>query len=227
MYAHPYVAEKQLVAVDCVIFGFDTADQALKLLLFQRKVEPLKGEWSLIGSFVKKDEDVNSAAKRVLFELTGIDDIFLEQLKCYGDVERDIGDRVISMAYWSIVKLDQKVEVPFDQYHAKWFKLNEVPDLVLDHNQMVTDGLEKLRKEIQLSPIVFELLPELFTMPQLIKVYEELYQTSLDDRNFRKRFLSSGIIVKTNKKDKSSSKKGAFLYKFDPSGFSNSLKWVY
>jgi ADP-ribose pyrophosphatase YjhB (NUDIX family) len=200
-----------LIAVDCIIFGFDK--KGLRLLLFKRKIEPFKNEWSAIGSFVKPDESVDSAATRVLEEYTGLADIFMEHLGCYGDVERDPGARVISQAYFALIRLDAKIEHMVETHEAKWF--DTVPDLILDHNKMVTAALEKLRRKARYHPIGFELLPEKFTIPQLQSLYEAIYQRKLDRRNFRKKILSMKVLDKLDEKDKTGSRKGAYLYRFN------------
>lgn len=206
-------AEKLLVAVDCIIFGFDK--QKLKLLLFKRKVAPFEDEWSLIGSFVKSSEGVAQAAQRVLYESTGLADVFLEELGCYGAEDRDPGARVISMAHYALIRLDEHEEQLAASHQARWFDVDAIPPLVLDHSQMVAHALEKLRRKARYQPIGFELLPEKFTIPQLKIFYESIYQKELDRRNFRKRMLSMGILKKLEEKDKTTSKKGAFLYQFD------------
>ena len=156
-------AEKLLVAVDCIIFGFD--DQKLKLLLFKRKVAPFKGEWSLIGSFIKEEESVLTAANQVLKESTGLTDVYLEELGSYGEPERDPGARVISMAHYALIQADQHNDELAKQYHSKWFDFDDLPPLILDHEQMVKDALEKLRVKARYRPIGFELLSQKFTIP--------------------------------------------------------------
>ncbi len=205
--------EKILVSIDCIIFGFD--QNQLNLLLFKRKIDPFKGEWSLVGSFVNPEEDVQNAAVRVLQEYTGIDEIFMEPLAWYGDVDRDPGGRVISMAYYSLVRIDESKVIKADSYQAKWFAIDEIPPLILDHDQMVQDALDKLRRKARYEPIGFELLPEKFTLPHLKRFYDAIYQKDLDRRNFRKKIISMGILTKLDEKDKSTSKKGAYLYQFD------------
>lgn len=206
-------AEKLLVAVDCIIFGFD--NQQLKLLLFKRKIEPFKEEWSLIGSFIKSNESVPEAANRVLLESTGLRNVFLEELACYSDADRDSGARVISIAHYALIRLEESQEQLTETYQAHWIDVESIPNLILDHNTMVLDALDKLRKKARYQPIGFELLPEKFTIPQLKVFYDAIYQKKLDRRNFRKRILSMNILEKLDEKDKSSSKKGAFLYRFD------------
>jgi len=211
--------EKILIAVDCVIFGFDS--EQLKLLLFRRKVEPLKGAWSLIGAFVNEDLSLNDAAKQIVFDLTGLNNIFLEELQTYSNVDRDPGERVISVAHYSLIRINDFDIDSVEKFDARWFNIDEVPELILDHKEMVEDATLKIRRKARFEPIVFELLPEKFTIPHLQILYECIYQKKLDDRNFRKKILSFDILTKTEEKDRTGSKKGAFLYKFNKDKFNN------
>lgn len=206
--------EPILTAVDCIVFGVE--NNVLKLLIFKREVEPLSGEWSLLGSFVKQNEDVSMAAKRILKEITNLSDIYMEQLHCYGDASRDTGGRVISIAYWSLIKVDQnRNKLGVENHEAKWVSFDEIPKLVLDHGTMVDDAIKHLRERARFHPIGFELVPKEFTIPQLLKVYEAIFARKIDDRNFRKKLLKSDLLIQLDKKDKSTSKKGSYLYKFN------------
>lgn len=213
---------KILHAVDCVIFGYYEGE--LKLLIFKREVNPLAGQWSLIGSIVKINENLDDAAHRVLKELTGLEQVFLEQMSTFGDVSRDSGARVVSTVYWSLIQSSRNQDFSIENHEAKWVPFDQVPDLVLDHNQMVETAITKLRDFVRYRPIGFELLPEKFTLPQLLKVYEAIYQRSIDDRNFRKKILATGLLIKLDLKDKTNSKKGAFFYKFDNDKYQHLLK---
>ncbi len=211
----PYKGDHHiLVAVDSIIFGMK--DNTLHLLLFKREIDPLAGEWSLIGQFVDKDEDVNFAAKRILKELTGLANIYMEQLHCFGNKDRDPGGRVISIAYWSLIKVDiTDLDIRIKDHQAKWIPLKSLPSLVLDHSDMVSKAITRIRERARFYPIGFELLPLEFTIPQLLKVYEAILAIEIDDRNFRKRILKSGLLTKLGKKDMTTSKKGSFLYAFN------------
>ena len=209
-YAHQ---AKMYVATDCIVFGFDEGD--LKLLIFKRRVDPNKGAWSLIGSFVELEEDVDDAAKRVLEEITGLDSVFFEQSKTYGKAERDYGYRCISVAQYALVRVDEYDKELVEKHGAFWYTVKDLPKLVLDHDDMVKDALDKLRRKARYQPIGFELLPEKFTIPQLQSLYEAIYQRELDPRNFRKKVLSLNVLKKLNEKDKTTSKRGAYLYTFD------------
>lgn len=221
-----YANENQLLlAVDCVIFGY--REGQLKLLIFKREVEPLAGQWSLIGRIVNKEEAIDQAAHQVLQDITGLDKVFLEQLSCFGAVERDPGARVVSVVYWSLIQSPPHQQIQIEDHLARWVSIDEIPALVLDHNQMVELAIQRLREIARFRPLGVELLPEQFTLPQLLKVYETIYQRSIDDRNFRKKILATGLLVKTDKKDKSTSKKGAFLYQFDHQKYEELLQQGY
>ena len=219
------VKEKMYVATDCIIFGFHAGE--LKLLLFRRRVEPLKGEWSLIGSFVRLDEDLELAGKRVLKDSTGLDNVFMNQLKTYGKKDRDPGYRCISVAQYALVRINDYDEELVEEHGAHWFKINDLPELILDHSEMIRDALQQLKLNARYKPIGFELLPEKFTIPQLQSLYEAIYQRELDARNFRKKLLLLDILEKLNEKDKSTSKRGAFLYKFNHHKYQEILKSGY
>jgi ADP-ribose pyrophosphatase YjhB (NUDIX family) len=205
--------KKILVAVDCIIFGYDNGN--LKLLAFKRIVEPFKGSWSLIGSFVLPNESAEEAGQRLLHEITGLENIFMDELKTYSAVDRDPGARCISIGQFALISLDEDKTNIADVHGSKWHNLSSLPDLVLDHKIMVNDALNRLRNRAQFYPIGLELLPKQFTIPQLQLLYEEIFQKKFDNRNFRKKLLSLNILVQLTEKDKSSSKKGAFLYEFD------------
>jgi 8-oxo-dGTP diphosphatase len=220
--------QKILVAVDCIIFGFDGSH--LKALLIKRGFEPEKGRWSLMGGFVGKDEDADQAATRILYDLTGMKSIYMEQLYAFSDVNRDSAGRVISIAYFALINIADYDEQLQREHEAKWFPLNKVPPLVFDHRKMVLKAKEMLRQKVASHPIGFELLPSKFTLPQLQSLYEAIYETPFDKRNFTKKMLSLGILNKLKEKEKESSRKGAFYYVFDTLKYqklhSNGLKFI-
>ncbi|UOB18644.1 NUDIX hydrolase [Abyssalbus ytuae] len=205
--------DKMYVATDCIVFGFDEGE--LKLLIFKRRVEPNKGEWSLIGSFVELEEDVDEAARRVLKEITGLDNVFFKQLKAYGKADRDKGYRCISIAQYALIRIDDYDKKLVEKHGAFWYRIQDAPQLVMDHDEMVKDALKELENKARHQPIGFELLPQKFTIPQLQSLYEAIYQREMDSRNFRKKVLSLKVLKKLEEKDKVSSKRGAYLYKFD------------
>ncbi|MBY0536183.1 MAG: NUDIX domain-containing protein [Chitinophagaceae bacterium] len=199
------------VAVDCIVFGYDGTD--LKLLLIKRGLAPKKGQWSLMGGFVQNNESADDAAQRILEELTGLSGIYLTQLHSYTDPGRDPQDRTISIAYKSLIDI-QQYQAPLSQsYKAQWFKLNQVPKLIFDHEAMVEKARQELKYAAALHPILFELLPAKFTLPQLHNLFESVYQQELDKRNFSRKLLATGLLSKLDEKDKSSSRKGAYYYK--------------
>jgi len=209
-----YLGQKPvLVAVDCIIFGFD--GQELKLLLIKRAFEPEKNKWSLMGGFLQKDESLDEAATRVLKDLTGLGDVYLEQLQAFSDVTRDTQERTVSVAYFALIDIRRYEKQINEDYQAEWFPLTGKPRLIFDHDEMVAMAQKKLRYKAALHPILFELLPQRFTIPHLQNMYEEVYATNFDSRNFTRKLLSTGLLVRQNGKDKSGSKKGAFFYKLD------------
>lgn len=201
------------VAVDCIVFGFD--DSKLKLLVIKRDFEPEKNKWSLMGGFLRKEESLDEAAQRILKDLTGLSDVFLEQLYAYGEVNRDSVERIISVAYYALIKADGYISEIGEKHNAKWFDFEEVPELIFDHDIMVEKALRRLQRKSKSQPLGFELLPEKFTIPQIQNLYEAINQKEFDKRNFRKKILSMGVFQKLEEKEKESSKKGAFLYRFD------------
>lgn len=202
-----------LVALDCIIFGFDRNE--LKLLLIKRDFEPEKGNWSLMGGFLKKHESLDESAERILNKLTGLENIYLEQLQAFGEVNRDPVERTVSVAYYALIDILSHSEEIAEDYSASWFSIHELPELIFDHRQMVDSALKRLRHKASTHPVGFELLPEKFTLPELQKLYEAIYDTQIDKRNFRRRMLGTDVLRKTNQKQKKFSKKGAWLYEFD------------
>jgi 8-oxo-dGTP diphosphatase len=204
---------RHLVAVDCIIFGFD--DEGLKLLLTRRKFPPARDEYSLVGEFLSEDESLDQAAYRILKMLTGLERVYLEQLAVYGDLQRDPGARVISVSYYALISTEDYQEELGEKYGASWVSLKQLPQLVFDHGQMVDKALRRLKRRAKTEPIGFELLPERFTIPQLQRLYEAIYMREFDKRNFRRKILAMGVLNRLNQKEKASSKKGAFFYQFD------------
>ena len=207
------INSKFYVSVDCIIFGFDQGE--LKLLLLKRNFEPAMGKWSLMGGFVQDNESVDDAAKRVLKELTGLEDVFMEQVGTFGDIKRDPGERVISVAYYALVNVNEYDRSLVQQHNAYWIKIDELPPLIFDHPEMIAKARELMKHQASDNPISFNLLPELFTLTQLQNLYEAIYGEQMDKRNFRKRVAMMDFIEKTDFIDKSGSKRGAYLYKFN------------
>lgn len=202
-----------LVAVDCIIFGFDGND--IKLLLVQRGLRPEKGRWSLMGGFLQPQESLDQAADRILKKLTGLEGVYMEQLQTFGDPLRDPVERTLSVAYFALIDIHQYEKQLSADYHAEWFLLKKTPELIFDHKRMMEMAKKELRYKAALHPILFELLPAKFTIPQLQILYEGIYDTTFDNRNFSRKVLSTELLIKQKEKDKANSKKGAFYYKLD------------
>lgn len=205
--------DKVLLAVDCIIFGFD--GEALKVLLIKRDFEPEKGKLSLVGGFLKRDENLESAAVRILKHYTGLDNIYMEQVATFSEVDRDPAARTISTAYYALINIQDHNDKLNKQYAADWFNVVESPTLIFDHNEMVRRAIAQLRHRASTQPIGFELLPEKFTMRQLQNLYEAIWAIQIDKRNFINKIHGLGILEKLDEKDKESSRKGSFLYQFN------------
>lgn len=204
---------KVLVSVDCIVFGFE--EDKLKLLIGKRQMDPGRGEWSLYGGFVGVKESLEDAANRVLFQLTGLKEIYMKQVGAFGAIDRDPGERVISVAYCALINVKDYDDSLRERYNLEWVSMDSLPQLYSDHNLMVNNALKLLRRRIKTEPLSFNLLPELFTLTQLQHVYEALLDNEIDKRNFRKRIKQIDIIEKTEFIDKLTSKRGAALYRFN------------
>ncbi len=202
-----------LVAVDCIIFGFDGTD--IKLLIVQRGLKPERGKWSLMGGFLQPHESLEQAANRILKKLTGLEGVYLEQLKAFGEPQRDPVERTLSIAYFALIDIHQYEKQLSNEHHAEWVHLDKMPELIFDHKKMVEIAKKQLRYKAALHPILFELLPAKFTIPQLQNLYEGIYDATFDNRNFSRKVLSTELLIKQKEKDKANSKKGAFYYKLD------------
>lgn len=210
-------------AVDCIIFGFSGGE--LSLLLLKRRFEPGKGEWSLMGGFVQENEHMDDAAKRVLAELTGLTDVFMEQVGTFGQIERDPGERVISTAYYALINIKEYDRQLVEEHNAHWISINEIPDLLFDHEEMVSMARKAMKLQAAIRPICFHLLPEHFTLTQLQNLYEAINGDPVDKRNFRKRVAELGYVEKTKLIDKLTSRRGSALYKFNEEDYKKSLKF--
>jgi ADP-ribose pyrophosphatase YjhB (NUDIX family) len=188
---------RHLVAVDCIIFGFD--GENLKILLVQRNFEPKMGEWSLMGGFIGNEETSDEAAQRVLNTLTGLENIYLEQLNSYTQIDREPTARIMSISYYALINIEKNIQIN-EKYSAKWFDLQDFPTLIFDHNEMVKDAVLRLRRRASTRPIGFELLPEKFTMKDLQTLYEAIFNEQYDKRNFISKINALDILVKTEEK---------------------------
>jgi|TARA_B100001057_G_scaffold497105_1_gene600329 ADP-ribose pyrophosphatase YjhB (NUDIX family) len=212
---------KVLLAIDCIIFGFDS--DGLKVLLIKRDFEPERGKWSLIGGFMKVNENLDNAASRILKTLTGVNKIYMEQFHTYSEIDRDPVERTISVAYYALIDIEKHNKDLIENYNASWFNVYDVPKLIFDHDQMLDKGLKRLRRRTSTVPIGFNLLPEKFTMRQLQRLYQAILDKTLDKRNFINKINSMDILIKLKEKDFSSSTKGSFLYKFDQKKYDTKL----
>jgi 8-oxo-dGTP diphosphatase len=206
---------RYLVAVDCIVFGYDILEKELKLLLIKRSFEPMKGNWSLAGGFVEEKESLDEAAIRILRTHTGLKKIYLKQSCSYGETGRDPGARVISTAYYALITIRDIKKKLAERTKAHWRSVAELPDLIFDHSRMVKKALSDLQDQIKVKPVGFELLPKKFTLVQLQDLYEAIYRRKIDKRNFRKKILSMGILGKLDEKERETSKKGAYYYRFN------------
>lgn len=200
------------VGVDCIIFAVN--NDRLSVLLVKRDFEPEKGKWSLIGGFVNDNESVDEAAKRVLRELTGIDNVFIRQIGAFGEIDRDPGARVVSVAYFALLNLKEVDEKVVNEYKAEWVDVNDLPQLGFDHPKMIEQALSVMRRKILTDALAFNLLPEYFTLTQLQTLVETVTGKELDKRNFRKRITEIPGVEQTDLIDKESSRRGARMYRY-------------
>lgn len=207
---------ESVFSIDCVIFGFDRGE--LKILLIERNEEPFKDWLALPGYLVEQDESIDEAASRILYELTGLKDIFMEQFHTFGEVNRHPQGRVITVAYFAMLRLNGAKELkPMTNFAKKafWHPVKDLPALAFDHSEIFEKALQKIKRKITYQPIAFELLPEKFTLTQLQMLYEAVLDKKLDKRNFRKKMLNYGILKELDEKQKGVSYRAAKLYKFD------------
>ena len=209
---------KVWVSVDCIIFGFD--EGKLKVLIGRRQMDPGRGERSLYGGFVAADESIDEAAIRTVSELTGLNNLYMRQVGAFGSVDRDPGERVISIAYYALIKVNDYDERLRLEHGVEWMDVANLPQLYSDHNVMISKALKLMRQKLRTEPVGFRLLPDLFTLTQLQTLYEAVNGAELDKRNFRKRIKDMDYIEKTELIDKKGSKRGAFLYRFNRRAYS-------
>ncbi len=210
IYQHPRAA----LTVDCVVFGFD--DGALKVLLIRRGIEPYQNRWALPGGFVRPDETLDAAARRELQEETGLREVYQEQLYTFGAINRDPRERVISVAYFALVRrADHLPAAATDAAEAAWFEVEAIPALAFDHAKILKLALERLRGKIRWQPVGFELLPKKFTLTQFQALYEAILGRVLDKRNFRKKLLALDLLVALEEFSTAASRRPAQLYRFD------------
>jgi hypothetical protein len=203
------------ITIDCVVFGFDKG--SLEVLMIQHAEGIRKGEWGLPGGWIKETESIDTAAHRLLADLTGLDHIYLEQLKAFGAPDRFPLGRVITIGYYALVKReDYNIKAGFTASDAKWYKIADIPNLIYDHNEIIDFSLVNLRNRVRQAPIGFNLLPEKFTLFELMKLYEEILGVEMDKSNFRRKFLRMKLLNPLDEKQQDVSHRAAQLYAFDP-----------
>jgi 8-oxo-dGTP diphosphatase len=206
------------ISIDCVIFGFN--GQGLKILLIKRKYQPSKAMWALPGGFIKINENLDDAAHRILTELTGAKNIYMEQVHTFGNVKRYPLRRVITITYYALVKPGQyDLKAGSEADKVDWFPIDDMPKLPFDHRSIFDYSLKKLRSKVRSKPIGFELLPKKFTLTDLQSLYEVVLGENLDKRNFRKKILKMKILVALKEKQKDVAHRAAFFYEFDQKNY--------
>lgn len=209
-----YDYPRPALTTDIVIFGYHLSE--LKILLIKRGIEPFKNKWALPGGFVHEDETTEQCAERELREETGLSDIFFEQLYTFSDVDRDPRGRIITTAYFALVNINKYILTAGDDAkNAEWFSVKDVPKLAFDHDMILRKALYRLKSKIKWQPIGFELLEQKFTLSELQNVYEVVLESKLDKRNFRKKILSTNLLIELNEKEQNVAHKPAALYSFD------------
>lgn len=211
---YSYQYERPAITVDCIIFGFDKSE--LKVLLTKRAIEPYIGQWAFPGGFIQMQETADDCARRKLKEEAGLQDIFMEQLYTFSALDRDPRERVISIAYYALVRsTDYLLEAGLDIEDVQWFSLNEVNNLAFDHNNILDIAIDRLKGKIRYQPIGFELLPEQFTLPDLHRLYETILQRDIERANFRKKILAMNLLIDHSEKQENRKSREAKLYAFD------------
>lgn len=220
-YSHPRPA----VTVDCVVFGLDLAADDLKILLIQRKKDPFAGHWAFPGGFVEPSETLEQSARRELQEETGIAKLYLEQLYTFGDPGRDPRGHTVTVAYYALVKLsDHDPKAADDAQAVNWFPAARPPQLAFDHEKILGVALARLKGKVRYQPIGFELLPAKFTLSQLQRLYEIVLERPLDKRNFRKKILGMGLLIRLDETQKDVAHRAARLYRFDKDQYNHLVR---
>ena len=202
------------VTIDSVVFGFEKGHLEILLVKHGRGIK--KGEWGLPGGWIKRDEGIDQAASRLLKELTGIEDIYLEQLKAFGAPDRFPLGRIITIGYYALINKEQyDIKAGYTASEAQWFRMDKIPDLIYDHGEILKFSIKKLRSRVKQAPIGFNLLPEKFTLLQLMQLYEEILGMKLDKPNFRRKFLKMKLMIDLKEKEKNVPHRAAKLYSFD------------
>lgn len=202
------------ISIDCAIFGFKKG--SLEVLLVQHAGGESEGSWGLLGGWMKREESGDDAAHRILYELTSLDNIYLEQLKAFTNPSRVLDRRIVTIGYYTLVNQeDYNVKTSLAVKQAKWCRIQDVPNLIFDHNEILNFSLLQLQNRVRKAPIGFNLLPEKFTLLQLMHLYEEILGLELDKSNFRRKILHMKLLVALDEKQEDVSHRAAKLYKFD------------
>lgn len=211
--SYSYRYPRPALAVDCVVFGVH--EGRLLVLLIRRGQAPFRGDWAIPGGFVEVQESLDDAARRELHEETGLTNVYLEQLYTFGSVHRDPRERVVSVAYYALVRrVEHHGVAASDAAQAEWFPVDELPSLAFDHGEVLQTALARLRAKIRYQPIGFELLPKKFTLTQLQQLYATVLGRDIDKRNFRKKLLATRLL-KPLEEFASGRHRSARLYRFD------------
>ncbi|HEX2609335.1 MAG TPA: NUDIX domain-containing protein [Flavisolibacter sp.] len=198
------------VSVDCVIFGYD--DQQLKVLLIKSDLKEFEGMWSLLGDLVRPDEDLEQAPYRVLLDRTGLHDVYLEQVHTFGNIRRHPSGRVVTTAYYSLVNSkSHKLHLTHNELH--WHNINDIGRMAFDHKLIFDTCLQRLREKVMEQPVIFNLLPEKFSLRELQDLYEAILGIELDRRNFRKRITLKNWLVDLNEMEEDVPHRPGKLYK--------------
>lgn len=206
------------LSIDNVIFGLDHGQ--LDIMLVKHDIGLGKGRWALPGGFIGRDENLRDAAARLLLNLTGVRDLYLEQLKAFGRIDRFPKDRVVTIAYYALVSAeDYPLVAGTDASDAKWFNVKELPPLIYDHSHIVEYGMQFLRHQVRHKPIGFNLLPEKFTLLQLQELYEAILDVKLDKPNFRRKMMKMNLLAPCNEKQTGVPHRAANLYRFDSEAY--------
>lgn len=217
--SYTYKYPRPALTLDTVIFIFP--EHQLKILLIQRKDAPFKDCWALPGGFLDMDETLEAGAHRELFEETGVQNVYLEQLYTFSEVKRDPRGRVITVAYMALLRPSEspKLTASSDARQVKWFPVSRLPKLAFDHKQIIQCALDRLRNKLNYTTVGFQLLDEKFTLSELQEVHEVLLKRKLDKRNFRKKMLSLNILKPLNEFRRCGPKRPAQLYRLHEKKF--------
>lgn len=197
------------VSVDCVIFGYD--EKEIKVLLIKSDLEEFEGLYSLLGDLVRPDEDLDTASYRILKERTGLDDVYLEQVHAFGAIDRHPSGRVVTIAYYSLLDIkNHKLQLSHNELH--WHSLSEVKKLAFDHKKILDNSLRRLQEQVMEHPVVFNLLPDKFSLRELQELYESILGVELDRRNFRKKISVKDWLEDINEMETNLSHRPGKLY---------------